>query len=56
MKYVLVYKQTMQVKSRAAMDELVKLSEEMGGYDRLQCQIECQIRGSEGSGGDKISK
>ena len=33
MKDVLAYKQTMQVKSRAAMDELVKLSEEMGGYD-----------------------
>ena len=30
---VLAYKQTMQVKSRAALDELVKLSEEMGGYD-----------------------
>jgi excisionase family DNA binding protein len=33
MKDVLAYKQTMQVKSRAAMDEIVKLSEEMGGYD-----------------------
>ena len=33
MKDVLAYKQTMQVKSRAALDELVKLSEEMGGYD-----------------------
>ena len=33
MKDVLAYKQTMQVKSRAAMDELVKLSEEVGGYD-----------------------
>jgi excisionase family DNA binding protein len=33
MKDVLAYKQKMQVKSRAAMDELVKLSEEMGGYD-----------------------
>jgi excisionase family DNA binding protein len=33
MKDVLAYKEKMQVKSRAAMDELVKLSEEMGGYD-----------------------
>jgi excisionase family DNA binding protein len=33
MKDVLTYKQTMQVKSRAALDELVKLSEEVGGYD-----------------------
>jgi excisionase family DNA binding protein len=33
MKDVLAYKKTMQVKSRAALDELVKLSEEMGGYD-----------------------
>ncbi|HEY4210737.1 MAG TPA: helix-turn-helix domain-containing protein [Steroidobacteraceae bacterium] len=33
MKDVLAYKKTMQVKSRAAMDELVQLSEEMGGYD-----------------------
>jgi excisionase family DNA binding protein len=33
MKDVLTYKQSMQVKSRAALDELVKLSEEMGGYD-----------------------
>lgn len=33
MKDVLAYKQTMQVKSRAALDDLVKLSEEMGGYD-----------------------
>jgi len=33
MKDVLAYKQSMQVKSRAALDELVKLSEEMGGYD-----------------------
>lgn len=33
MKDVLAYKQTMQVKSRAALDELVKLSEEVGGYD-----------------------
>jgi excisionase family DNA binding protein len=33
MKDVLAYKQKMQVKSSAAMDELVKLSEEMGGYD-----------------------
>jgi excisionase family DNA binding protein len=33
MKDVLAYKEKMQVKSRSAMDELVKLSEEMGGYD-----------------------
>jgi excisionase family DNA binding protein len=33
MKDVLAYKKTMQVKSRAALDELVKLSEEMDGYD-----------------------
>lgn len=30
---VLAYKRTMEVKSRAALDELVKLSEDMGGYD-----------------------
>jgi hypothetical protein len=30
MKDVLAHKQTMQVKSRAAMEDLVKLSEEMG--------------------------
>ena len=33
MKDVLRHKQTTQVKRRAAMDELVGLSEEMGGYD-----------------------
>ena len=33
MKDVLAYKQSMQVKRRAALDELVKASEEMGGYD-----------------------
>jgi hypothetical protein len=33
MKDVLAYKRTMQVKSRAAMDELVKISEEMGEYN-----------------------
>jgi excisionase family DNA binding protein len=33
MKDVLTYKQSMQVKRRAALDELVKASEEMGGYD-----------------------
>jgi len=33
MKDVLSYKQTTQVKREAAMDELVRASEEMGGYD-----------------------
>lgn len=33
MKDVLAYKQTMQVKRRAALDKLVKDSEEMSGYD-----------------------
>jgi excisionase family DNA binding protein len=33
MKDVLLHKQTTQVKRQAAMDELVKISEEMGGYD-----------------------
>lgn len=33
MKDVLAYKQTMQVKSRAALDEMVELTEEAGGYD-----------------------
>ena len=33
MKDVLTYKQSMQVKRRAALDELVKASEEVGGYD-----------------------
>jgi excisionase family DNA binding protein len=33
MKDVLAYKQSMQVKRRAALDELVKASEDMGGYD-----------------------
>lgn len=33
MKDVLAYKQTTHIKSQAAMDELVKISEEMGGYD-----------------------
>lgn len=33
MKDVLAYKQTMQVKRRAALDELVKSSEDVGGYD-----------------------
>ena len=33
MKDVLSYKQTTQVKRQAAMDEVVKISEEMGGYD-----------------------
>jgi excisionase family DNA binding protein len=33
MKDVLSYKQTTHVKRQAAMDELVKISEEMGGYD-----------------------
>jgi hypothetical protein len=29
----LAYKKTMQIKRHAAMDELVKASEDMGGYD-----------------------
>ncbi len=33
MKDVLAYKQSMQVKRRAALDELVEASEELGGYD-----------------------
>jgi excisionase family DNA binding protein len=33
MKDVLLHKQTTQVKRQAAMDELVRISEEMGGYD-----------------------
>jgi excisionase family DNA binding protein len=33
MKDVLAYKQSMQIKRRAALDELVKASEDMGGYD-----------------------
>jgi excisionase family DNA binding protein len=33
MKDVLFYKQTTQVKRQAAMDDLVRISEEMGGYD-----------------------
>lgn len=33
MKDVLSYKQTTHVKRQAAMDELVKITEEMGGYD-----------------------
>jgi excisionase family DNA binding protein len=33
MKDVLSYKKTTQVKRQAAMDELVRISEEMGGYD-----------------------
>jgi excisionase family DNA binding protein len=33
MKDVLSYKQTTQVKRQTAMDELVKISEDMGGYD-----------------------
>ena len=33
MQDVLAYKKTMQVKRRAALDELVKASEDMGGYD-----------------------
>jgi excisionase family DNA binding protein len=33
MKDVLAYKRTMQVKRRAALDELVKTSEDIGGYD-----------------------
>ena len=30
---VLAYKKTMQVKRRDALDELVKVSEDIGGYD-----------------------
>lgn len=30
---VLAYKKTMQIKRRAALDELVKASEDIGGYD-----------------------
>jgi uncharacterized protein YbjQ (UPF0145 family) len=33
MKDVLGYKKTMQVDRRAALDELVKASEDAGGYD-----------------------
>jgi excisionase family DNA binding protein len=33
MKDVLAYKQSTQVKRRATLDDLVKASEEMGGYD-----------------------
>src|SRR5258708_14538919 len=33
MKDVLFYKQTTQVKRHAAMDDLVRISEDMGGYD-----------------------
>ena len=33
MKDVLAYKKTMQVNGRAALDELVKASEDAGGYD-----------------------
>lgn len=33
MKDVLFYKQATQVKRQAAMDDLVRISEEMGGYD-----------------------
>jgi excisionase family DNA binding protein len=33
MKDVLSYKQTTQIKRQAAMDELVTIGEEMGGYD-----------------------
>jgi len=33
MQDVLAYKKTMQIKRRAALDELVKASEDMGGYD-----------------------
>ena len=33
MKDVLAYKKTMQVNRRAALDELVKASEDAGGYD-----------------------
>jgi excisionase family DNA binding protein len=33
MKDILAYKQSMQVKRRAALDELVKASEDVGGYE-----------------------
>jgi excisionase family DNA binding protein len=33
MKDVLSYKQTTQIKRQTAMDDLVRISEEMGGYD-----------------------
>jgi excisionase family DNA binding protein len=33
MKDALAHKQSMQVKRRAALDKLVKASEDMGGYD-----------------------
>jgi excisionase family DNA binding protein len=33
MQDVLAYKKTMQIKRRTALDELVKASEDMGGYD-----------------------
>ncbi len=33
MKDVLAYRQTMQVKSKAALRDLVSASEELGGYD-----------------------
>ncbi|HEX3844420.1 MAG TPA: excisionase family DNA-binding protein [Steroidobacteraceae bacterium] len=33
MQDALAYKKTMQIKRRAALDELVKVSEDMGGYD-----------------------
>lgn len=33
MQDVRAYKKTMQIKRRAALDELVKASEDMGGYD-----------------------
>jgi hypothetical protein len=33
MKGVLSYRQTTQIRRQAAMDELVTISEEMGGYD-----------------------
>lgn len=33
MQDVLAYKKTMQINRRAALDELVKASEDMGGYD-----------------------
>jgi hypothetical protein len=33
MQDVLAYKKTMQINRRAALDELVKASEDIGGYD-----------------------
>lgn len=33
MRDVLAYRRTMEVQSRAALDELVKLTEDVGGYD-----------------------